>query len=117
MAAQPPTSFSIATLSVLDPQGNAKEGLLPKLAPQQFLDMYAHMVLLRVFDDKALKLQRQGRIGTYASSLGQEACTIGSAHALEKGDWTVPAFREHGVFRDRRLPRPFRSSSCAACLW
>ena len=63
--------------------------------------MYEFMILTRAFDDKALKLQRQGRIGTYAPMRGQEACQIGSAFALEKDDWVFPAFRENGVFMIR----------------
>lgn len=42
-------------------------------------------------------LQRQGRFGTYAPIWGQEACQVGSAYALQKGDWVVPAFREIGA--------------------
>lgn len=65
--------------------------------------VYEEMVFIRMADDKFLKLQRQGRMGTYASMKGQEAAQIGSVHALKKEDWVVPAFRElaamhfHGV--------------------
>ncbi len=96
--------FSVYRLSILDEQGNVDEKLNPRLTNTQLLDLYTHMVRLRIFDDKALKLQRQGRIGTYASCLGQEACTVGSAYAMEKQDYTFPAFREHGVFFVRGTP-------------
>jgi pyruvate dehydrogenase E1 component alpha subunit len=65
--------------------------------------MYESMVLTRAFDDKALKLQRQGRIGTYAPMRGQEACQIGTSFALEKEDWIFPAFRENGIFMIRGI--------------
>jgi pyruvate dehydrogenase E1 component alpha subunit len=54
------------------------------------------MVLTRVADAKALKLQRQGRMGTYASSRGHEACQVGAATALAGGDWFFPYFRDLG---------------------
>ncbi len=71
---------------------------MPKLANDEIKAMYEYMVLARVFDDVALKLQREGRMLTFASLLGQEAAQIGSALAMQKDDWFVPAFREHGVF-------------------
>jgi pyruvate dehydrogenase E1 component alpha subunit len=52
------------------------------------------MVFIRLADQKALVLQRQGRMGTYAPIWGQEACQVGSAYVLQGGDWVFPAFRE-----------------------
>ena len=75
---------------------NTKE--MPQLKNEDIKKMYELMVLARVFDDVALKLQREGRMLTYASLLGQEAAQIGSALALEKEDWVVPSYRENGVF-------------------
>jgi pyruvate dehydrogenase E1 component alpha subunit len=54
------------------------------------------MVLTREFDRKALKLQRTGRMGTYASMMGQEATICGSAFAMRKEDWLFPSFRYNG---------------------
>lgn len=96
--------FSTYKLSILDEQGNVDEKLNPKLSTSQLIELYTHLTRLRMFDDKALKLQRQGRIGTYGSCAGQEACTVGSAFAMQKQDWTFPAFREHGVFFTRGVP-------------
>jgi len=64
----------------------------------------ASRILTRVFDDKALKLQRQGRLGTYAPTRGQEASQIGSAFAIQDEDMVFPAFRENSVFLVRRMP-------------
>ncbi|MEK6867784.1 MAG: pyruvate dehydrogenase (acetyl-transferring) E1 component subunit alpha, partial [Nanoarchaeota archaeon] len=58
----------------------------------------------RAFDDDALKLQRQGRLGTYASVRGQEASQVGSAFALQKEDWLVPTFRENASCITRGMP-------------
>jgi pyruvate dehydrogenase E1 component alpha subunit len=62
------------------------------------------MILSRVFDEKALNLQRQGRLGVYASMRGQEASIIGSAYALKKEDWIFPCFRENGALILRGYP-------------
>jgi len=55
------------------------------------------MVLTRAFDAKAIALQRTGRLGTYASSLGQEAVGVGVAAAMRPEDVLLPSFREHGA--------------------
>jgi pyruvate dehydrogenase E1 component alpha subunit len=52
------------------------------------------MLLGRRLDERMLKLQRQGRIGTFAPIKGQEASQIGSVSTLMPTDWMVPSFRE-----------------------
>src|SRR3990172_4868388 len=88
----------IKVLNILDQNGSCDEKLMPKISEDQIKKMYELMVLTRVFDEMCLKLQREGRIGTYASTLGQEASNIGCGLALEKDDWVFPSFREHGVY-------------------
>ena len=66
--------------------------------------LYEDMILLRSFDERAINLQRQGRIGTFPPSLGQEASEIGSAHALRRSDWVVPSYRDHGALMVHGLP-------------
>lgn len=58
--------------------------------------LYSAMVRTRSFDAKAISLQRTGRLGTYASSLGQEAISVGVASAMADSDVFLPSFREHG---------------------
>jgi pyruvate dehydrogenase E1 component alpha subunit len=67
-------------------------------------DMYWWMLYGRMADDKAIKLQRQGRLGTYAPGTGQEAAQVGSALAMEDHDWLFPAFRELPSYIIRGLP-------------
>ena len=81
---------------------NTKE--MPQLKNEDIKRMYELMVLTRVFDDVALKLQREGRMLTYASLQGQEAAQIGSALVLQKDDWFVPSYRENGVFITQGFP-------------
>jgi len=90
-------SFEVKRLSVLDEDGNLDEALLPSLPEGEIVRMYEAMVLARAFDERAVALQREGRLGTYPSIAGQEAAQVGSALALKEGDWVFPAFREMGV--------------------
>ncbi|MDP3918665.1 MAG: pyruvate dehydrogenase (acetyl-transferring) E1 component subunit alpha [Nanoarchaeota archaeon] len=97
-------SFEIDRLEILDENGKADTKLMPKLSDKQIKDLYYWMVLTREFDLKALKLQRGGRMGTYASMLGQEASIIGSTFALRKDDWLFPSFRFNGGMMMRGVP-------------
>lgn len=58
------------------------------------LDLYRRMVLARRFDVQVSALTRQGRLATYPSALGQEACEIAAAAALADGDWLFPTYRD-----------------------
>src|SRR5690606_12437550 len=64
----------------------------------KLLQMYRYMNLVRLFDERGMMLQRQGRIGFYVPSTGQEAIQIGTAAALDQNDWIFPSYREPGVF-------------------
>jgi pyruvate dehydrogenase E1 component alpha subunit len=72
---------------------------LPEFARDQaaLIALYRAMVLTRTFDAKAIALQRTGRLGTYASSLGQEGVAVGVAAAMRPTDVLLPSFREHGA--------------------
>lgn len=104
MPETPIQSFTVNRLSVLDIHGHADESLLPDLCDSDLVRMYELLVLTRAFDDRALKLQREGRMGTYPSVLGQEAAQVGSAFALKTSDWIFPSFRELGVFLSMDYP-------------
>jgi pyruvate dehydrogenase E1 component alpha subunit len=91
-------TFDVKRLEILDQHGNADESLMPPLEEEDFRRLYELLMLSRTFDERALSLQREGRIGTYPSILGQEAAQVGSAFALEKSDWVFPSFRETGMY-------------------
>src|SRR6266705_56549 len=59
--------------------------------------LYRAMVLTRTFDLKAVSLQRTGRLGTYAVSLGQEAVSVGVASAMRHEDVLLPSYRDNGT--------------------
>ncbi len=97
-------SFHVKRLDILDEKGDADSALMPSLSEAYIRRMYELIVLSRTFDQFALNLQREGRLGTYASILGQEASQIGSAFAIEKTDWVFPSFREMGVYLTMGYP-------------
>ena len=72
---------------------------LPEFArePDVLIDLYRAMVRTRTFDLRVVALQRTGQLGTYASSLGQEAVAVGIGAAMTATDVLVPSFREHGT--------------------
>lgn len=75
--------------------------LAADLGPAELRAMYRDMVLVRRFDTEATALQRQGELGLWVQSLGQEAAQIGSGRALRHQDWVFPSYREHGVLHTR----------------
>ncbi len=97
-------SFGVKYLQVLDENSKPDARLMPKLSPKQLVELYSTMVLCRRFDEKALILQRQGRLGTYASFLGQEAAQIGTAYALAREDWTFPTYRDSALLIAHSMP-------------
>ncbi|WP_345639375.1 pyruvate dehydrogenase (acetyl-transferring) E1 component subunit alpha [Rugosimonospora acidiphila] len=68
-----------------------------RVTAEQCRALYRDMVLTRRLDAEAVLLQRQGELGMWIPSLGQEAAQIGSARAARPGDHVFPAYREHGV--------------------
>lgn len=92
-------------LSILDEKGALDAKLAPDIPEEILLKLYRTMVLARKFDERLLNLQRQGRIGTFPPTSGQEASHLGAAAVLEPTDWFVPAFREAAaeIWRGRSL--------------
>src|SRR5437762_5374287 len=96
--------FQVEHLSILDSDGNLDAALEPKLADKDLRSLYRSMRLARRLDERMVRLQRQGRIGTFAPIKGQEASQIGSAFTLRPSDWMVPSFRETAAMVWRRGP-------------
>ncbi|MET0281291.1 MAG: pyruvate dehydrogenase (acetyl-transferring) E1 component subunit alpha [Steroidobacteraceae bacterium] len=90
--------FAIGYEQLLDAEGNPT-GELPAFAqdPAELTAMYRMMVLCRLFDAKAINLQRTGRLGTYAPCTGHEATHVGVAAAMRAEDVMLPVYREYGT--------------------
>jgi 2-oxoisovalerate dehydrogenase E1 component alpha subunit len=90
--------FEVRRRSYLAPDGTVLRPL-PRFASDTgvLLALYRGMVLTRAFDLKAVSLQRTGRLGTYAVSLGQEAVSVGIASAMRAEDVVLPSYRDNGT--------------------
>jgi pyruvate dehydrogenase E1 component alpha subunit len=77
---------------------------LAQLADVDLIELYRRMVLLRVFDERAVVYHRQGRIGTYAIFWNHEAIQAGATFALADEDWIFPAYRESAIGLVRGMP-------------
>ncbi|MEZ5910330.1 MAG: pyruvate dehydrogenase (acetyl-transferring) E1 component subunit alpha [Hyphomicrobiaceae bacterium] len=94
---------AIATFSIPFVRHLSVEGELVSAPPgeaaasETLVALYRAMVLTRAFDEKAVALQRTGQLGTYASSLGQEAVGVGLASIMRPEDVLLPSFREQGA--------------------
>jgi pyruvate dehydrogenase E1 component alpha subunit len=92
------------TFQIVNEDGEVvNEDAMPSLNNDQLQELMKRMVYTRIWDQRAISLNRQGRLGFYAPVAGQEASMIGSHFALEKHDWILPGYRDipqmvfHGV--------------------
>ncbi len=92
-------SFKIDYYQFLSPDGRLISDDVPPLATdfEELVRLYRLMVTTRVFDKKAVALQRTGKLGTYASSLGHEASHVAIGSAMREEDCLAPMYREYGA--------------------
>lgn len=91
-------NLNIPYVQYLNPQGELAQNA-PSLAHDtaRLITLYEWMVLLRTFDTKAIALQRTGKLGTYASTLGQEAIGVALGNVMEPNDVLCPDYRAYGA--------------------
>ncbi|MFO7245466.1 MAG: pyruvate dehydrogenase (acetyl-transferring) E1 component subunit alpha [Thermaerobacter sp.] len=99
-----PVEPEFETIQILRDDGSYDEASLPDLTDDQMKELYEWMVFARILDQRALNMQRQGRMGTYPPVGGQEAAQVGSAYALEKEDWLFPSYRESAAMMVHGMP-------------
>ena len=86
---------AVEPIRFLDEAGHLLDGASPSLSRERLFEGLRLMMFARAFDTKSFNLQRQGKLGTFAPMVGQEAATAGSALALDRTlDWIVPQYRE-----------------------
>ena len=92
-------TFEIEFLQYLGADGKLVREDLPEFARdmKQLVELYKQMSFLRVFDGKAIALQRTGKLGTYASCLGMEAAHVAIGTAMQEDDVLAPMYREYGA--------------------
>lgn len=87
----------IETISFLDGEGNLSLSYQPTISVEDLLKGYRTMLTTRMVDDRMVTIQRQGMITFAMSALGEEACSVASAAALDHKDWMYPQYREAGI--------------------
>ena len=81
-------------LTIIEKDGKVQKDKDPNLTDEQLLELYKVMVQTRILDERGLALQRQGRIGFFLQSLGQEASHVGLAAAMKTEDVLLPTYRD-----------------------
>ena len=83
------------TFQILNEKGEVvNEAAMPDLSDDQLKELMRRMVYTRVLDQRSISLNRQGRLGFYAPTAGQEASQLASQYALEKEDFILPGYRD-----------------------
>ena len=99
-AAAPPASFhdlAYTLVRVLDDGGRAVGPWDPRLSADKLRHMLRHMALVRAFDERMFRAQRQGKTSFYMKCTGEEAIAVAAAHALERDDMVFPSYRQQGL--------------------
>ncbi|MEC0283015.1 pyruvate dehydrogenase (acetyl-transferring) E1 component subunit alpha [Terribacillus saccharophilus] len=82
-------------LQILNENGEVvNEEALPDLSDEELKELMHRMVYTRILDQRSIALNRQGRLGFYAPTAGQEASQLGTHFALEKEDFILPGYRD-----------------------
>lgn len=81
-------------LQVLSADGASAVAAIDDVPEQDLVDLYRWLAMGRAFEQRAMLLQRQGRLGVFGPIEGQEAAYVGSAAALQRHDWICPTYRD-----------------------
>jgi 2-oxoisovalerate dehydrogenase E1 component alpha subunit len=96
--------LATSLVRVLDEEGRAVGPWDPKLDPDTLRRMLRDMMLVRVYDDRMYRAQRQGKTSFYMKSTGEEAVAVAAAHALDRDDMCFPTYRQQGILVARDYP-------------
>ena len=91
------TDLAYTLVRVLDDDGRAVGPWDPRLSPDVLRRMLRSMVLLRAFDERMFRAQRQGKTSFYMKATGEEAVAVAAAYALDRDDMCFPSYRQQGL--------------------
>ncbi|MBV9569653.1 MAG: 3-methyl-2-oxobutanoate dehydrogenase (2-methylpropanoyl-transferring) subunit alpha [Alphaproteobacteria bacterium] len=106
IAAHPREMMNLAwsLIRVLDSKGRAVGPWDPRLDPETLRGGLNHMLVVRAFDDRMYRAQRQGKTSFYMKCTGEEAIAVAQAYALDRGDMCFPSYRQQGLLIARGYP-------------
>jgi|TARA_B110000438_G_scaffold28645_1_gene27688 2-oxoisovalerate dehydrogenase E1 component alpha subunit len=88
---------AVGLVRVLNDNNEAKGEWNPNLDSEELIIGLEHMLRLRIFDERMMKMQRTGKLSFYMRSYGEEAIAIAQTMALETQDWLFPTYRQPGA--------------------
>jgi 2-oxoisovalerate dehydrogenase E1 component alpha subunit len=94
-------NLAFGLVRVLDENNLATGSWDPKLAPDQLRLMLRNMLLVRAFDDRMFRAQRQGKTSFYMKCTGEEATSVATTMALNRDDMCFPSYRQQGILITR----------------
>jgi 2-oxoisovalerate dehydrogenase E1 component alpha subunit len=89
---------------VLDDDGHAVGPWDPRLDPDTLRRMLRDMMMVRTYDDRMYRAQRQGKTSFYMKCTGEEAVAVAAAHAMDRDDMFFPTYRQQGLLVARDYP-------------
>ncbi|WAT24049.1 pyruvate dehydrogenase (acetyl-transferring) E1 component subunit alpha [Aerococcus urinaeequi] len=88
-------SAQFQMVQILDEDGNVvNPDIMPDLSDEELVELMKRMVFSRTLHERSMALAKQGRLGFYAPTLGQEASQMASSYAFTKDDWLFPGYRD-----------------------
>ncbi|MGE0596065.1 MAG: thiamine pyrophosphate-dependent enzyme [Hyphomonadaceae bacterium] len=96
--------MAFGLVRVLDGDGEAHGPWRPRLDAETLRRGLKHMLLVRVFDERMHRQQRQGKTSFYMQSLGEEAISVAQTYALDRDDMCFPSYRQQGILIARDYP-------------
>ncbi len=94
-------TYPYSLIRVLDDSGKAVGEWNPKLSPEQLRDGLRVMLETRAYDERMMRVQRQGKTSFYIKSTGEEAIAVAQAQALDPKDMLFPSYRQQGLLLAR----------------
>lgn len=103
-SATPPVRGALHAVNDSAAAGGDQTGTESALPARDRLQLWRMMLQLRAYDERAVLLQRQGRIGAYPIFWGEEAIQAAATLAVRRTDWLFPSYRQNAVPVLRGLP-------------
>lgn len=93
------------TFSILNIDGEVvNENFVPDLSDEKLIELMKLMVWSRTLNERSVLLGKQGRLGFFAPTEGQEAAQMASYFAFEKEDFLYPGYRDIPQLIQHGLP-------------
>ncbi len=93
--------LAFGLVRVLDDNNQATGSWNPNLGADQLRIMLRNMLLVRAFDDRMFRAQRQGKTSFYMKCTGEEATSVAATMALNRDDMCFPSYRQQGILITR----------------